>query len=224
MTKGPAYLLPCPDRLAARAVRPGPDPLLYGFDVERDLAPSFTFAEVVLLALTGREPDRARGRAFEASMTFLSAISVAEAPAHAAVLARICGAAPAPLVGTTAIAAAERAASVVAAHRDLIAWAQLGEGEPPAAYVSNAPEDERSRAALAAAIGDGAPACVAAPLSRTAALISVLVWCGLDSVERLVAALAVASLPASLAEGIEARPVSFNEYPLRLPEFEYREP
>jgi hypothetical protein len=217
--KGPAYLLPCPDRLKARVVRPGPEPLLHGYDVERDLARSFGFGEVILLALTGREPERERGRAFEAAMTFLSAISVAEAPAHAAVLARVCASPAAPLFGSTAIAAGERARAIVSAHAWVLEWMRGGELRAHALGE----EDARAREALIAAIGPGAPELLRQPLSRTAALIALLVWCGLDSEERLISALALAALPASLAEGLAARPLSFDDYPIRLPEFDYED-
>jgi hypothetical protein len=218
--KRPAYLLPCPDRLKARVVRPGPDPLIHGFDVERDLARSFTFGEVMLLALTGREPDRARGRAFEVAMTFLSSVSVAEAPAHAAVLARVCAAPAAPLLGSTAIAAGERAQAIASAHAETIAWFLEG-GELPARAIEE--NDVRTREALIASLGADAPDFLRLPLSRTAALLGLLIWCGLDTEERLIGAIAIAALPTSLAEGFAARPLSFDDYPIRLPEFEYED-
>jgi hypothetical protein len=218
--KGPAYQLQTTDRLIGRVVTPGSDPNLHGFDLERDLAKSFRFGEVVLLALTGEEPDPVRGRAFEAAMTFASAISVAEAPAHAAVLARICGSPAAPLVGSAAITAAERARAIVEAHRDLLQSRQ--------STVDGTDEGvegtDRSHVHLAEAIGEGAPAFLAKPMSRTAAILSVLIWCGLTTEESLIAALTIAALPASIAEGLAARPLAFGDYPLRLPEFEYAEP
>ena len=210
--KGPAYQLDTTDRLIGRVVTPGAEPRMHGFDVERDLAKSFGFGEVILTALTGEEPDALRGRAFEAAMIFASAISVAEAPAHAALLARICGSPAASLIGAASITAAERARGIVEANRDLIGGAQ-----PPAS-------DDPSRTRLAEAIGEGAPECLSQPMARTAAILSVLMWCGLKTEETLIAALTIAALPASIAEGLAARPLAFAEYPLRLPELEYVEP
>ena len=98
-----------PARLAAHVVTPGPQPLLHGFDVQNDLARSYDFAEVVYTALTGEPPSETTGRVFNVLLTFLAPISVAEAPCHATVLARLVGARTAGLVSTAAIGLAEQA-------------------------------------------------------------------------------------------------------------------
>src|SRR5262245_62268100 len=97
---GPIEDNPWPSKLTARVVSPGPRPVLHGYDVQGDLAQHYGFGEVLLLALTGTPPDAERGHDFDVALIFLAPISIAEAPVHAASLARLCRAAPSGLVGT----------------------------------------------------------------------------------------------------------------------------
>src|SRR5687767_7957795 len=123
-----------PAEIEARVITPGPNPHLHGFSVEGDLALHYRFPELVQVALTGDPPDEAKGRAFDIALQFLAPLAVAEAPTHAAVLARLCGARTSSIVAVTCIALAERARHVVKAHADLLTWLETAEGPLPARY------------------------------------------------------------------------------------------
>ena len=88
---GPVESREWPNTLLARAVGPGQERRIFGYDAERDLAKHYAFSDALLLGLTGELPDEPRARAFAIALTFASPMSVAEAPMHAAVLARVCG-------------------------------------------------------------------------------------------------------------------------------------
>src|SRR6476661_1678553 len=90
-SRGPVESRAWPAEMPARAVSTAGTPRLFGYDVEGDLAAHYRFSDTMLLALTGELPEGARSRAFDAVMTFASAMSVAEAPIHASMLARTCG-------------------------------------------------------------------------------------------------------------------------------------
>ena len=220
---GPIDDLPWPERLKASVVQPGPHPRIQGFDVERDLAREYSFAEVVLITLTGDAPDRARGRAFEIAMTFLAPISVAEAPSHAAAVARLCGARTSGFVATGAVALAEQARWIVAAHADLLEWLD----RPATAFPSHHRTDRNSDADAVRHLRDALPepaASHAVFLSQPtlmASLLSVVHFCGLTSPDQLEIVLTTSRFAAMASEGLAAEPGSFRTYPANLPAFRY---
>ena len=112
---GPLEETPFPEQLLGRVVTPGAAPRLHGYDVERDIAVHYGQAELVLLALTGELPDSRAAVLFEVACAFLSPISVAHAPAHAAVLSRLCGTTTSATIGTAAIALGEEARAAAGA-------------------------------------------------------------------------------------------------------------
>jgi citrate synthase len=106
-------------------VSPGPDPRIHGYAVEGDLAPHYRFSDVIYLSLTGELPTDAQSRTFERALILLSPISIAEAPSHAASLARVCDATHSAVIGTGAIALAEQARFMVANARSEPAYAPI---------------------------------------------------------------------------------------------------
>lgn len=214
-----------PAKLTARVVSPGPRPLLHGYDVEDDLARNYSFAEVVLLALTGNPPSSETGRAFAAALVFASPAPVGEAPTHAAVVARACAASPSQLLGVTSIALAEQTRALVELHRG---WIEALSGTLPAEVPPHcrAPNDEerasvaRLRQALQGTIDIPA---LALDVSRAAALLAALHACGLQTTERIECALTWARLPMALSEALACAPGSHLKYPLQLPAIVYTE-
>jgi len=204
-------------------VTPGERPRIAGYEVETDLAPNFSFAEVMLTALTGQAPTRETGRLLEITLGFMSATSVAEAPAHAAVLARICGATSAGMLSCGVLTLAEQARAVMEAHEGLFAWLSHKEGPLPPAFRAATAADrdsvERYREALAAASLQ--LEVLRHDPTRTAALIAGLHACGATRVEWVEALWVSARLPVVVAEGLAAVPLSFRDYPMRLPPFRY---
>lgn len=160
---GPVEAFAFPTELSAHAVAPSERPRLHGYDVQGDLARHYGFGEVVLTALTGEAPPRAIGRAFEAALTFALPAPPSEAPGHASILARLCGASDAAVVSVGAIAAAERAGWVVREHAGWLAWldAQVAEGGAERAH--DPPRDAADTARDAAAAPAHDPGRAASP-------------------------------------------------------------
>jgi hypothetical protein len=223
---GPIEDRPSPTQIEARVITPGPNPQLHGFSVEGDLALYYRFPELVQVALTGVPPPReSEGRAFDIALQFLAPLSIAEAPTHAAFLARLCGARTSSIIAVACIALAERARHVVAQHGDLLAWLDHGDGEPPVRYRSDSIEDaeclDRLRMALFSAhvevprLGGG--------LKRDAALFLVLHFAGIRSPQHLETVLVIASLAPTIGEAVSHAPWAFDRYPINLPAFVYEE-
>jgi len=222
---GPLDEAPCAERLAAHAVTPGIAPRLHGYDVEGDLARHYGLSEMVLLALTGELPQGAAARAFEVAAAFLAPASVAEAPAHAAVLARLCRARQSGVTGIASIALAEEAHTLVAEHAALLEWLRTPSGPAPATCRSTTQDERRSVARLREALE---PTGLSVPLlaedpGRIPALIAVLHACGLDRKDQIEIAMVLARLPAAMAEASAVRPGRFRDYPTNLPPFRYEE-
>lgn len=209
--------------LRAHVVMPSSPPRLHGYDAEGDLARRGTSpSELLLLLLTGELPSRAAVRALDVATTFLAPVLVGDAPAHAAVIARICACPTSAVVGTAAVATALRASRTVAAHTELLAWLPGIYGAPPESCCgssADAPRVARLRAAIAST-GLEVPALVH-DLTSTAALLAVLHACGLDRAERMEVALTMAQLPCAVAEALCHTPADLSSYPVNLPPFRY---
>jgi hypothetical protein len=198
---------------------------IHGYDVEGDLARHYSFAEVTLLALLGELPSEEQAHAFDVALIFLAPLSIAEAPTHAAALARISGSPPTGVLGVAAIALAERARSVLEGASGALAW--LAEPSCPLdpTLAATTEEDRQAVGRLREALaGRGIQIeRLNEPLGRDAALVAVLWFAGLTRREQLEAALVMASLPGVLAEAYRHEAASFRDYPMQLPPFEYVE-
>ncbi len=223
---GPLDDVRWPDKLKARVVLPGPRPTIHGYDVETDLARHYSFAETMLLALTGELPAPERARAFEVALHFLSPSSVDHAPVHAAVLARICDVTTSAIVGTAALGLAEQARAVVHGHA---AWLRLLEARGPRAGDEWAPNDDEERASvqrLREALGSAARsiAVLVEDIGRMPALIATLHFAGLTRADQIESALVMARLPTALAEALATPSHSYRDYPVDLPAVVYADP
>jgi citrate synthase len=215
---------PWPDKLTARVVAPGPRPTIHGYDVEEDLARHYSFAETVLLALTGKIPTAEQGRAFEVALQFAAPSPISEAPTHAAVLARVCAGTTSSIQGTAAIALAEQARSLVDEHRgwvqQLSSAAAILCTEAGTVSAQERESVDRLRRALRGTID--VPA-LAHDLSRSAALLATLHACGLTNAEQMECALVLAKLPVATAEALATPAGSYRDYPLLVPPIVYSE-
>jgi hypothetical protein len=222
---GPIDAHPWPAELTAHVVQPGPAPRIHGLDVQADLARHYRFAEVALLALTGEPPSAEAGRAFDIALIFLAPISIAEAPAHAATLARLCGAAPSGVIAVGATTLAEQARTLVVEHRELLGWLACPEGPLPAVYRARSEPERRAVERLRAALAVDAivPSLLEQDPTLDAALIAVLHASGVVRPEALEAAVCLARLGAMVAEAFAATPLDFEGYPMRTPPFAYVE-
>jgi hypothetical protein len=211
-----------PDKLTARVVTPGPRPAIHGYDVEADLARHYSFAETVLLALTGELPTAEQGRAFDVALQFAAPAPINEAPTHAAVLARICSGTTSSIQGTAAIALAEQARVLVADHADWIEALSATMASVTPKYCAAA-EDERASVARLRSALEGLVdiPVLALDVSRAAALIAALWACGLKTAKQIECALVIAKLPVAIAEALATPAGSVREYPVQLPASQY---
>jgi hypothetical protein len=223
--QGPLDAVDWPAKLAARVVSPGVRPTLHGYDFEEDLARHYSFAEVVLLALTGEPPSPEVGRAFEVALVFASPVPVSEAPSHAAVVARACASSVNQIQSVAAIALSEQTRVSLEQHRGwLDALSASLPAELPDLWRARS-DDERasvSRLRLALRGTIDVPA-LALDVGLVAALIATLHACGIRSSERVECALTWARLPIAMAEALATKPGSHLQYPVMLPDIVYTE-
>jgi hypothetical protein len=224
--RGPIEEQRWPERLKARVTMPGAQPHVQGFDVQRDLARHYSFAEVVLVALTGDAPTSDVGRAFDIALTFVCPASVAEAPAHAAALARICGARTAGLVGVAATALAEQARVMFDEHQSVLPRLIVGSLNGMATQFQSRDAAEREAVQrlrnVLGAFCMRVPA-IAYDLRLETAIIAVLLACGLRTRDQIEVAITMARLPVACAEALTWTPGDLRAYPMDLPAFVYEE-
>lgn len=218
-----------PERLSAHVVHDGDGgpPRIHGYDVEADLARHYPFSATVVLALTGELPDDARVAALDVALQFLAPVPVAQAPAHAAVLARVSGARTASVVAVGALGLCEQARDLLARHAETLAWLDGGaSGEPPASARPANPDDDAATARLRSALSPSGllvPALSHA-LAREAACLAVLHACGLGRPEQIETTVVLAGLPCVAAEAFAYGYGRIRDYPTNLPRFEHEEP
>jgi hypothetical protein len=220
--RGPIEDLPWPSVLTARVVDCGSPTRLYGFAVHADLAKHYRFSDVIYLTLTGELPTDVHSRWFCVALTLLSPARVNEAPAHAAMLARLCGSRTSGVIATGAVALAEQARFLLHEHAELLEWLIHPRDQLPVGFRA-ADDGERAEvAAVLDALGSEAAKKIrTADPSLVSLFLCVLVECGIVSHERLEAAICIARLPCVIAEALAARPGDFRGYPMNLPSFEY---
>jgi hypothetical protein len=230
---GPVESYPWPTTLEARIVTAGEEPRLHGYCVESDLAPHYSFTEAVLLTLTGELPSARQAAAFEVALAFLAPLSVAHAPTHAGVLARICGARFSSVSAIAAVTLAERGRTILDANGALLEWLERSrsrtssdEAPPLASLAANdgaRSSVSRLREALAHR-GVEIPALDPAnDLGRLSSLLATLYFAGLEHREQIEAALILASFASTIAEARTRTVASFREYPMNVPGFVYEE-
>lgn len=223
---GPVESFDFPAKLKAHVVEPGPAPRIHGYDVQADLAHHYRFSDTLRLCLAGDLPDPAQGEQLGVALQFLAPSPINEAPAHAALLSRMCAATPAAVVANGAMALAEQAQRIVADHRPWLAWLDDPAGDLPPGFSASDDGERQAVARLQSALGD-APVCaraLSADPTLTAALLAVLHGCGLQRAEHLIAAITVARLPSVTAEAFAVATTAFRDYPMDLPPFRYEDP
>jgi hypothetical protein len=226
---GPLESQAWPEKLEARVMTPGDAPRLHGYDVEADLCANYSFAENALLSLTGELPSDEQAVAFEVALQFVGPLSVAHAPTHAAVLARICGARFGSLAAIAVLSLAERAHTIVDEHAAFLAWlghSPADSAEGPALEWRAASDAERASSARLrhALAGRGvvlSPRAAHDELGRTPSVLAALHFAGLREPEQFEAAFVLASFASTVAEARAWKFGEFREYPLQLPRFAY---
>lgn len=223
---GPLEARSFPDVLTARVVTPGYRPLLHGYDVESDLALGYGPTELMVLALTGELPDATQVAALKVLLVFLAPLSVAHAPTHAAVLARLSGADPSAIISVASIALAEQSKQILEDHRGLLQWLKQPSDELPAEFRT---EDSEERAAVERLTVALRQATLKYPIldqrpTLMAALLAALFACGMSERHQLEALLVWARLPVVASEAFAEIATNFKQYPINLPRFRYEDP
>jgi hypothetical protein len=195
---------------------------LHGYDIEVDLAENYSFAEIILTALTGSPPEVNVGRAFERVLASLAVIPPGEIPAHAGGLSRLMGANPGAVTATVCVALSERAHRIVNEHQALLTWLDRPRGDPPRQRPTE--QDERTSVGWLKAGFEPAsvPEILLHDPTRPAALLGALHACGLRGSEQFVMVFVLAGMLTTLPEAMSVKPLDLRSYPLHIPEFEYR--
>ncbi len=219
--RGPVESRAWPDQLPARAVSTSPTPRLFGYAVETDLAAHYRFSDTLLLSLTGELPDDARSRAFEVALTFACAMSVSEAPIHAAMLARTCGVRPGGTLAVGMLSLGEVSDQIVRAIGTSLDE-PMTSGPLPKDLSA---EDDHTRASVSRLRALVEPHLDVPALRRdptiVVALVAVFRGCGLHTPFQLSVALAMARLPSVVAETSATKVGDFKSYPMDVPHFDY---
>jgi hypothetical protein len=222
---GPMEEAPWPDKLTARVVTPGANPRIHGYALETDLAAHYRFSEICLLMLTGEAPSELQGNACELALAFASACSVAEAPSHGALAAKMTDASPSGTLAFSSLILFEQARFIVEQHRTLLVWLDQYpvEQQFPVEFQSNSEDDNASVGRLRELLakqGIFPPILLYAP-SRIAAILGVFHWCGVRVVEQIQAIWVISRLACVAAEGFAAPALDLKTYPMNLPQFRY---
>jgi len=194
--------------------------------VQQDLAEYYSLAEVQLLALTGEPPSTETGRAFEVALIFLTPTTVAEAPVHAAGLARLCGSPTAGTLSTGAMTLVQQAAHELEHLDSLQAWLAQARGDLPKRFISEDAAETRAVERFRRALPKDTAShriFLHRPLLM-AAIAAVLIGCGLTRPDQLTTVWLTARLPGMSAETFHVMPGSFEHYPMHLPPYRYEEP
>lgn len=221
--RGPVEAVDWPPRLRGVVVD-AEKMRIHGYLAATDLSRHYSFAEVVLLALTGVPPEPAVGALFARALVASMPVAVGDAPAHAALLARLTGARAPSVAGIAALVAAQGVDALAGTRDALAAWQERG-GALPRSLRGSSRRDVAVRRALRDVAREGGlvvPALERAA-SAEAAVTASFVACGLDAPWQLAAAVTMASLPCSLAEAFASGGVDLRSYPMTLPAFEYTE-
>jgi hypothetical protein len=220
---GPIEDKQLPTRLMSHVVTSGAAPRIHGYDVQSDLARHYEFTDVLFLALVGELPQRAERCAFDVALAFAAPVTMAEAPAHAAALSRVCGPRTSSMFAVAAIAAAEQVRVSLDAHADWLSKLVLGELDGSEGLGARDDDDRDAVRRLELALGTFAAKVPAlrCDVGLETAIISTLVACGFRAREQLEAVLSLAKLPTICAEALAWRPGELRAYPMNLPRFEY---
>jgi hypothetical protein len=210
-------------RLDARVVdESGSDARIHGYEVTGDLSRHFSFSDVLLLSLTGEEPDEHKSKAFGRALIALTPISVASAPCHVGALAHLVSRSYASSIAAASIVLAEHASTCVKERRCLLDYLRGSDGAyPNRLRVPDAPACHADLLALLVSHSDVARQPWFGELDRLSALLAVFHECGLHQDWQLESALFTAWCPCMMAEIGTRGADPLESYPINVPRFKY---
>ncbi len=196
------------------------EPRIRGFEVLSDLVPHFSFVDLLLMSMTGKEPSARTSEALRRAMVILAPLSAGSAPTHLGILAELISRNHASSVAAGAAALAERAEAYVADRAPLLQ--ALRSGGVPTVGVTG-PEETSSDELVR--LFEGCAEVALQPwfprLDRVSAALSVLYECGLTESWQLESALYLAWSPCMLAEMGTRRKDPMENYPINVPRFRH---
>ena len=192
-----------PEKLPAHVALKG---MLYGYELNDDLAVNYDFGEFVVVALTGVPPSRVWGQAANIALVLLANATIADASVHAASVARRCGADEKSTLATGLIVLTEEAAALVRAEAG-----PHDDPEAVARVLASLPAEVREH------IGTR-------HTSVKELALAVLASVGIENPLQQMSAVCMARLPILAAESNAARPKDLRSYPMQLPRFQYEPP
>ncbi len=211
--KSPFDLATWPEQITAKVVQPGIAPTVYGYDIQNDLARHYRWTELLFLSLTGELPEESLMPALDIALIFLSSVTVAEAPGHAAVLAGFCGTTNSAAISIITITLAEQARNFIEQYKALPKNAGSSSVDEGIVQLKERLTEKKIHHLV-----------LETRLGVLGAAISVLEQCGLSKPSQLEAAWVTTRLPVALAETWQQPAGNFIEYPTQLPNFEYHHP
>ncbi len=213
-----------PSQLIARVLDPS-GKIVFGYDIEGDLAVHYHFSDLLFLLLTGDLPkDSSTSSAFETLLFFVGESKPGDAPAHAANLTWLYGADTSAVLSIAAIALAEQARYLIESHKEFLMWLKTPNGTPATNFLapndtaSETPETVLNLRTRFAQLGILVPA-FEFPLKSTPAILAGLDACGISRPDQIERTVVVARFLLVLAEANSSEPLALSGYPLGLPRF-----
>ena len=206
-SKGPVESGSWPETLPANVIKDGSSPRARGYDMIEDIARHYDFAESVLVMLGAPPPTPDWGRAVNIALVVLGITSVAEAPVHAATVARRCGSPARVTLGIGMLGLAEQAQDWITRTKRIEDSESKQSAEPTWSLLP---------ASVRAVLKD-------CPRSRQVLAFEILSAAGLRTETQLVAVFCLSRI-SSLASEVDAvRRGDLRDYPMRLPDFAYED-
>jgi hypothetical protein len=226
---GPLDLHHGPEQLVGRVVEARvTEPHLQGYALLGDLARHYGFAETLYASITGNLPDDRTGAVFQLALMAWTPVTVGDASVHAAIVARVAGSRASAALGAVCVGLAEEANAVVERHAALIEWHARGRHGPVPDCVRAETPDPWVAALLDAARALRIDPTFLEGLDRLwtwdAARLHLVVAAGLDTPERIIAAVMAARFVSAAGETIAQPRFDIYGYPINVPRFQYRDP
>lgn len=226
---GPIDVHQWPEQLTGRVVDARlEEPHVQGYALLGDLARHYGFAETLFASITGDLPDDRAAALFRLALLAWTPAAVGDASVHIGIVARVAGSRPSAALGAVCLGLAEEANDLVARHAAFLEWHAGGRiGAVPdgcRAERSDPWVESLLTAARALGIDEASLAGLDATWTWDAARLHLLVAAGLSTPERIIAVVMAARFVTAAGETLAQPPHDTDNYPLKVPRFEYRDP
>ncbi len=210
-------------QLEAVAFDLGPPLRLHGYAFASDLLRHYSFTEVVFTSLIGEAPTQAQAKLFEVALILLSPLTVAEAPSHAAVLAKLCGSEDAGVLAAGGVVLFDRARVLVEEHAELTHWLDDPTGALPERFLAKTPYERELVGEALRRFGETLPPFATEKLAPNALAFALLLSLGFRKSLALTSVVAIASMASMVSEALPRTAEQRDRYPLDVPPFRYEE-